>query len=68
MKDNLQSIFTFLVIIIILSTVCYGGWKLNRWCDYKLGYQSLVLKELQPLSDKIFELEKRVADLEKKTP
>jgi len=51
-------------LILVTFGFGFGCWKLERWTNYKFSYQSQVQSELQPLKDRISELEKRVYQLE----
>lgn len=67
---NMRNVFAnfvgLMVVVALIVSVSYGGWKFSRYWNYKFGYQSLVQKEVKPLMVRIENLEKRVAELEKK--
>jgi hypothetical protein len=60
----MKNILVVLLVISILVAASYGGYKLNRWANYKFGYKSLVQKEFKPLEKKVADLETRIIALE----
>lgn len=65
MKEKIQAIFLYLVIIVIFGGFIYGAWEFKRWLNYKWGYQSQVQEDIEPLRKEIEDLKKRVLILEK---
>lgn len=55
-----------IIIVITAILLVIGGWKLERWINYKMSYSSQVTSQVQPLVDRVTVLEKRVEQLEKK--
>lgn len=66
MKHCLKTLFALLIVLTMAGSFIYGGWRITRWWNYKLSYQSQVQKEIKPLVERIDQLEKRVEQLEKK--
>lgn len=60
----MKNILAVLLAVSILGSIAYGGYRFNRWANYKFGYQSLVQKELKPLEKKIANIETRIIALE----
>ncbi len=57
---------TFVLISIpVLALIIWGGWRIERWINYKMGYQYDVKEELEPLRMDIKDLRERVERLEK---
>ncbi len=52
-------------VFLVLGAIIYGGWRFERWWNYKMSTQGHVQKEIQPLIVRIDALEKRVLELEK---
>ena len=46
--------------------IAFGGWKFERWINYKMNYQGQVQDEIAPVIERINDLEKRVTNLERK--
>lgn len=69
MKFNKKEIFeTSVVFVVIMVVICFvlAAWKLERWINYKTSYSYQVSEQVQPLVDRVMDLEKRVDALEKK--
>jgi cytochrome oxidase assembly protein ShyY1 len=62
----MKALLMWIVAVMIVVTVGYGSWQLDRKFKYKFGYQSQVQAELQPLVERINALEIRVKQLENK--
>jgi biopolymer transport protein ExbB/TolQ len=66
MKNELSVFVAPVLGIIAAIFLVVGGWKLERWINYKISYSSQVTEQVQPLVDRVSALEKRVEQLEKK--
>lgn len=66
MKNELSVFVIPIAGIIVSILLVIGGWKLERWINYKMSYSSQVSEQVQPLVDRIVVLEKRVDALENK--
>lgn len=64
MKNKL--VYEPIVLFVVVLCVAFGGWKFERWLNYKISYSSQVTEQVQPIVDRIVVLEKRVNALEKK--
>ena len=64
MKENLQWFGIVVIVIVCLSVLSYIGFKTERWFHYKFGYQDKVQEEVQPVLERLNDLERRVLFLE----
>lgn len=55
-----------LILLLLFILFGYPLWKFQRWVHYKASYQSQVQEDIKPLVIRIENLEKRIAELEKK--
>ncbi len=53
-----------LLIIFIIVMLLFVFWHFQRTFKYKFGYQTQVQSEIQPLINRIDDLEKRIKKLE----
>lgn len=58
------SVIGSILAFILVAALGYGGWRLERWFHYKFSYQSQVQAEMQPLVNRIADLERRVSAIE----
>lgn len=60
MKDTLG----ILLALVLVGCAVYGGWKLERYVNYKWNYQAVVQAEIdtkvKPLTERIQKLEAEV--------
>ena len=63
----MKQVLVILGFIVFLAAFSYGCWRFERWVNYKFGYRADVQEEVQPLAERVTALEKRVAELEKKS-
>ena len=49
-----------LSVAAMLGGIIYGGYKLNRWWNWKFGYESKVEEVIRPLQDRIKKLEEKL--------
>jgi hypothetical protein len=63
---NKPGIASFIVALIIIGLMGYGGWKLKRWWNYSYEYGPQIQKELEPMRQEIKELKIRIEKLESK--
>ncbi len=61
----MKTIIQVLVSIIAVALMIWGGWRIERWINYKMGYQYDVKEEIEPLRMDIKDLRERVERLEK---
>ena len=62
----MKNTFGILAAIVLLVAVSYGSWQFKRWFNYKVSYQSQVQAELQPLTQRIADLERWASALERR--
>lgn len=51
-------------VVIVLACFSYGAWRFERWWHYKFSYSTQVAEQMQPLVNRVTDLEKRIATLE----
>ena len=63
MKDKPKFIAEVIIVIAVLIAA-YGGYKFERWVNWKLVYESNVESKLEELNKRINELQLRIERLE----
>lgn len=64
--DTIKLTITVMAAIGTIVIIAFGGWKFERWINYKMNYQGQVQDEIAPVIERINDLEKRVTNLERK--
>jgi len=54
--------FTIIAAIVLLI---WGGYRVDRWINYKLGYEDYVKKDMAPIENRLSTIEERLDKLEK---
>jgi len=60
----MKNVLGILAAILFIIVLAYGNWQIERWWNYKFGYQSQVQAKLVPLQKQIADLQLRVSVLE----
>ena len=64
--ESLKASGYFIGVIVIIVGLAYAGWAIKRWFNYTFMYEDLVheqvQEEIQPLKDRIKELERLVKE------
>jgi len=61
-----EDVLIFIGVLTVAILVIWGCWRLERWWNWKVSYQSQVEQVVQPLEQRVADLEKRVLVLENK--
>lgn len=60
LRNNMEN-FKFYLVMFLLGTIpllmSYGGWKLNRYVNWKFGYESRVEPRFQEIEKRLLLLE-----------
>jgi len=56
----MKDILGILAVLCIVVAVAIGGWKLERYINYKWEYGPLIQAEIKPLTERIQKLEAEV--------
>jgi peptidoglycan hydrolase CwlO-like protein len=68
--NQIKKVILAVLILVVFIVIGYGGWHLERWINWNLGYEDDVRKEidteLQQLRNEIEELKTRVVEIENK--
>jgi|AntAceMinimDraft_18_1070375.scaffolds.fasta_scaffold301419_2 cytochrome oxidase assembly protein ShyY1 len=54
----MKTILAFLLAITVIIILAFGGWKLERWANWKLSYGGKVDAQITQLKKRIEVLEK----------
>ena len=60
----MKNVLGILLVLVAIVAVAYGSWRLERWWHYKFSYQAQVQLDMQPLVQRVADLERRVSVLE----
>ena len=58
----MKAIFGYAVLIVLTLALGIGGWKLERWLNWKLDYGRKVDRRIEQLEKRIEALERRTAN------
>ena len=63
---NLKAMGYVIGLIVLIVGMAYAGWHIKRWFNYTFMYEDLVheqvQEEIQPLKERIKELERLVKE------
>lgn len=62
---NLKVTAVGLAIVAVVIGFSYGGFQIERWIHYKFGYKDKIEEQIQPLGDRLDNIEKRLSVIEK---
>jgi hypothetical protein len=64
MNRIFSNIVIFSIALIVAAGLWFLGFTIARWFNYQFGYKSKVTAQIEPLNNRITQLEKRVSILE----
>jgi hypothetical protein len=60
----MKFVLSIIAAIIVIALSYVVGWGVERWINWKLGYSKDVSSEIQPLIDRLDDLERRIEVIE----
>lgn len=46
MKDIMTMVVPTVLVLALMFAIGYGGWRVKRWFNYKVGYSSQVQEQV----------------------
>ena len=54
----MTSFLAIVLVILVIFTLGYFGWRIERWANWRFSYGPQVEKQIKDLEKRIIELEK----------